>query len=237
MFGRTRPRRRDRSGVDEPQTWRPGPLIWTLTLLTSFAVFLFLVWLGWSVYVLARGGPSAFPFDPDRRCASLGLTCGAISNVLTSALLLALASFFVLWRLFGLQRRYRVRARTESRELVPTAGTILDEVVGRDELCKVVMADLRERQRRPHILVGGVGTGKTAVLVKLTELLADKRAVPVPIRLRDADEVLDFESLAQRRFLSEVNQRLISSSEGETIWRGCATTEGSSYSRTAWRRP
>jgi hypothetical protein len=219
MFGRTRPRRRDRSGVDEPQTWRPGLLIWTLTLLTSFAVFLFLAWLGWSVYVLARGGPSAFPFDPDRRCASLGLTCGAISNVLTSALLLALASFFVLWRLFGLQRRYRVRARTESRELVPTAGTILDEVVGRDELCKVVMADLRERRRRPHVLVGGVGTGKTAVLVKLTELLADKRAVPVPVRLRDADEALDFESLAQRRFLSEVNQRLISSSEGETIWR------------------
>ncbi len=66
MFGRTRPRRRDRSGVDEPQTWRPGLLIWTLTLLTSFAVFLFLVWLGWSVSVLARGGPSAFPFDPDR---------------------------------------------------------------------------------------------------------------------------------------------------------------------------
>ncbi len=221
MFGDPHPRRRDRSGVDEPQTWRPGLLIWALTLLTGFAVLLFLVWLSWSIYVIVHGEPSALPYDPDRRCAPLGFTCGAISNVLTSVLLLAVASFFVLWRLFGLLRRYRARARTESRELVPTAGTILDEVVGRDELCKVVMADLHERRTRPHVLVGGVGAGKTAVLVRLTELLADKRAVPVPVRLRDATEILDFESLARERFLSEVNQnqRLIFSSEGETIWR------------------
>jgi hypothetical protein len=219
MFGGPSPRRRDRSGVDEPQTWRPGPLIWAATFLTGFAVLAFLAWLAWSVFVIAHGGPSGFPYDPDRRCAQLGFSCGAISNFLTSGLLLALASFFVLWRLFGLLRRYRTRARTESRELVPTAGSILDEVVGRDELCKVVMADLHERRTRPHVLVGGVGTGKTAVLVRLTELLADKRAVPVPVRLRDAAEVLDFERLAQERFLSEVNPRLLSSSEGEAIWR------------------
>jgi NACHT domain-containing protein len=219
MFGGPSPRRRDRSGVDEPQTWRPGPLIWTATFLTGFAVLAFLVWLGWSVYVIVHGVPSSFPYDPDRRCTQLGFSCGTISNFLASGLLLALASFFVLWRLFGLLRWYRTRARTESRELVPTAGSILDEVVGRDELCKVVMADLHERRTRPHVLVGGVGTGKTAVLVRLTELLADKRAVPVPVRLRDAAEVLDFEHLAQERFLSEVNPRLISSSEGETIWR------------------
>ena len=223
MVGGPRPRRRDRRGVDEPQAWRPGPLIWALTLLTGFAVLLFLAWLGWSVYVLERGGPTGSPLDPDRRCASLGLTCGAVSNVLTTVLLLALASFFLLWRLFRLQRWYRVRARTASRELVPTAGAILDEVVGRDELCQVVMADLHERGTRPHVLVGGVGTGKTAVLVKLTELLADKRAVPVPVRLRDATEALDFEKLAQECFRSEVNQRLISSAEAETIWRRLRT--------------
>ena len=219
IFGGSRPRRRDRSGVDEPQTWWPGGLIWALTSLSGFAVLVFLVWLGWSAFVIVNGGPSALPYDPDRRCTSLGFTCGAVSNVLISVLLLAVASFFVLWRLFRLLRWYRVRARTGSRELVPTAGAILDEVVGRDELCKVVMADLRERRKRPHVLVGGVGTGKTAVLVRLTELLADKRAVPVPVRLRDATNVLDFESLARERFLNEVNQRLISSAEGETIWR------------------
>ena len=218
-FRGTRPRRRDRTGVDEPQTWRPGVLVWAVATVTGIAVLIFVAWLAWSVFVFVHGRPTGLPYDPDRRCAQLGLSCGAISNFLTSGLLLSLASFFLLWRLFGLLRWYRARARAESRELVPTAGTILDEVVGRDELCKVVMADLRERRPRPHVLVGGVGTGKTAVLVRLTEFLADRRAVPVPIRLRDATDALDFESLAQRRFLSEVNQRLISSSEGETIWR------------------
>lgn len=219
VFGGPRPRRRDRSGVDEPQTWRPGLLVWAMSLLTGFAVLVSLAWLTWSVYVIVRGGPSALPYDPDRMCASLGFTCGAVSNVLTSGLFLALASSFLLQRLFGLLRWYRIKARTGSRELVPTAGAILDEVIGRDELCKVVMADLHERRTRPHVVVGGVGAGKTAVLVRLTELLADKRAVPVPVRLRDATEALDFESLARERFLSEVNQRLISSAEGETIWR------------------
>ena len=219
MVGGPRPRRRDRRGVDEPQTWRPGPLIWGLALLTGCAVLVFLAWLGWSVFVIVHGGPSGLRYDPDRRCTSLGFTCGAVSNVVTTILLLAVASFFVLWRLFRLLRWYRARARTGSRELVATAGAILDEVVGRDELCKVVIADLHERRTRPHVLVGGVGAGKTAVLVRLTELLADRRAVPVPVRLRDAAEVLDFEGLAQERFLSEVNQRLISSAEGETIWR------------------
>ena len=41
----------------------------------------------------------------------------------------------------------------------------------------------------------------------------------MPIRLRDAPAELDFESLARDRFLSEVNQDLISAAEGETIWR------------------
>ncbi len=219
LLGGPHPRRRDRSGVDEPRTWRPGPLIWSLSLLTGLAVLLLVAWLGWTIYILVLGHPSSFSLDPDRVCAPLSFTCGGLTNFLSSVLLIGLASFFVLWRLFGLLRMYRIRARYEAREIVPTAGASLDEVVGRDELCKVVMADLHERRTRPHVLVGGVGTGKTAVLVRLTELLADKRAVPVPVRLRDAADVLDFENLAQERFLGEVNQRLISSAEGETIWR------------------
>src|SRR5258708_28278672 len=81
------------------------------------------------------------------------------------------------------------------------------------------MADLHERGMRPRVLVGGVGTGKTAVLVRLTERLADTRAIPVPVRRRAARETLDFEAMAQERFLGEVSQRLISLAEGETIWR------------------
>ena len=219
LFGAPRPRRRDRSGVDEPETWRAGLLIWTATSLTVVAALFFILWLAWSIYVFVHGEPTAFRYDPDRRCLPLGFSCGVISNFATSVLLIALASFFLLGRFFGLQRGYRARARTESRELVQTAGAILDEVVGRDELCKVVMADLHDRQSRPHVLIGGVGTGKTAVLVRLMEFLADKRAVPVPVRLRDATTELDFENLARERFLHEVNQRLLNSATGETIWR------------------
>jgi hypothetical protein len=215
----TRPRRWDRSGVDEPRRWRARALIWIAILLTVLAALVFLLWLAWSFYVVFLGHPSAFGFDPDRRCAQLSFSCGALSNFATSGLLLAIASAFLLWRLYRLLGRYQAIARNESRELVPTAGTILEEVVGRDELCKVLMVDLHDRGARPHILVGGVGTGKTAVLVKLTELLADKGAVPVPIRLRDAGNELDFEDLARERFLDEVNQYVLNSSEGETIWR------------------
>ena len=220
LFGRPRPRRRDRSGVDEPGKWRSRPLIRVLTVLTGLGVLLFLSWLAWLAYLyFIRGGPSNLALDPDRRCSTLSFSCGVLSNVLASGMLVVLATSFVLWRLFRLQRRYRARARNESRELVPTAGTILDQVVGRDELCKVVMADLHDRRARPHIVVGGVGTGKTAVLVRLTEFLAEKHAIPVPVRLRDASSELDFESLARDRFLSEVNPELFSSAEGETVWR------------------
>jgi len=213
-------RRSDRSGVDEPAQWRSRRLLRLVTALTVLAGVLFAAWLAWVGYLFfARGGPSGLAFDPDRRCTSLGFSCGILTNLLASVVLVALASAFLLWRLFGLQRRYRARARDESRELVPTAGAIIDRVVGRDDLCKAVMADLHDPANRPHVLVGGVGTGKTAVLVRLTELLAEKRAIPVPVRLRDATTELDFHVLARERFLGEVNPGLLSPAEGETIWR------------------
>ena len=220
LFSSPAARRTSRGGVDEPAKWRSRRPLRVLTAVTALAVLVFILWLAWVGYLLAaRGGPSGLAFDPDRRCASLGFSCGIVTNVLASVVLVAFAWSFVLWRLFGLQRRYRVRAREESRDLVPTAGAIIDKVIGRDDLCRAVMADLHDPGTRPHVIAGGVGTGKTAVLVRLTELLADKRAIPVPVRLRDAASELDFEILARDRFLAEVNAKLISSAEGETIWR------------------
>jgi len=52
-----RPRRRYRSGVDEPGKWRARPLIWILTLLTGLAALAFLLWLAWYFYVLIHGEP------------------------------------------------------------------------------------------------------------------------------------------------------------------------------------
>ncbi len=220
LFGGPRPRRRDRSGVDEPARWRSRRSVRVATLITGLAAFAFILWIGWVVYLyVVRDGPSGAALDPDKRCAALGFSCGVATNIIASGVLVAFASSFLLWRLFGLQRRYRVKAREDSRELVPTAGAIIDQVVGRDELCMAVMTDLHDRTSRPHVIVGGVGTGKTAVLVRLTEYLAEKRAIPVPIKLRDATTELDFEAMARARFLNEVNPGLISSAEGETIWR------------------
>ena len=207
-------RRLERSGVDDPPKWR-SPLIRKVTLVTVAIDALGVGWLLWFVYLLVRGESSGL----DNRCAALGFSCGLVTNLFASAAILAVASSFVLWRLLRLQLRYRRKAQKEARELVPTAGAIIDRVVGRDELCKVVMADLHEPGTRPQLLVGGVGTGKTAVLVKLTEMLAERNAIPVPVRLRDAVTELDFETLARDRFLSEVNPDVFSAAEGETIWR------------------
>src|SRR5215469_1255728 len=220
LFGGPRPRRSDRSGVDEPARWRSRTGVRIAAAITAVAALGFILWLGWVAYLyIVRSGPSGANFDPDRKCGALGFSCGIATNILASGVLVAFASTFLLGRLFGVQRRYRNRAKEDSRELVPTAGAIIDQVVGRDELCMAVMTDLHDRTTRPHVIVGGVGTGKTAVLVRLTEYLAEKRAIPVPIKLRDATTELDFEAMARVRFLTEVNPGLISSAEGETIWR------------------
>jgi hypothetical protein len=97
---------------------------------------------------------------------------------------------------------------------------MIGAVVGRDELCNVIIEDLRHPAiRRPHVVVGGVGTGKTALLVRLTKLLAERGAVPVPVRLRDAQESLDFRQLAHQRFLSDMDAALADDAEGGKIWR------------------
>src|SRR6202035_3338709 len=97
--------------------------------------------------------------------------------------------------------------------------SMMGEVAGRVRLCDVIIEDLRAHDtRRPHVVVGGVGTGKTALLVRLTQLLAERGAVPVPVRLRDAQD-LDFRELARKRFISDANAALMSDAEGEKVWR------------------
>jgi hypothetical protein len=114
---------------------------------------------------------------------------------------------------------YVERARDQARALVPTAGTMIGSIVGRDALCDVLVANARERSAHPQVLVGDVGAGKTGVLVRLTEILAGQGTIPVPIRLLADDFELDFETLARERFLNEVNADLLLAADGEAIWR------------------
>jgi hypothetical protein len=208
-------------GVDRPRRWFGRPWM-TLSGWAIAAVALILVaWMLRSVYVVFfLRKPWNGPLNDDTACHGVDVSCGAISGWTTSLLSIALASVvFLFWRFWRTDRRYRARARQHPRDLVPTAGPIFGTIVGRDDLCRVLMEDLRDRDSgRPHVLVGGVGTGKTAVVVLLTEMLAKRRAVPVPIGLRNAT-TLDFSELARVQFMETVNERLASAGEGEKVWR------------------
>lgn len=160
-------------------------------------------------------------FDPDEACRRVGTSCGAVTGVVMPVLLLATSTLvFLAWRLWRVRRFATRQARTQPSRFVQTAGSLMDEVVGRDQLCNAIMNNLRDRRaRRPHVVVGNVGAGKTAVLVRLAEKLAAKGAVPVPVRLRDAQEKLDFRDLAYDRFSNIVLPKVRSSAEADRMWQ------------------
>jgi hypothetical protein len=208
-------------GVDRPRRWFGRPWMTLSGWAIALVALILVAWMLRSVYVVFfLRKPWSVPPNDDAACRGIDVSCGAISGWITSLLSIALASVvFLFWRFWRMDRRYRAKARQHARDLVPTAGPIFGTIVGRDNLCRVLMEDLRDRgSGRPHVLVGGVGTGKTAVVVLLTEMLAKRRAVPVPIRLRDA-KTLDFSALAKDQFMETINERLASAGEGEKAWR------------------
>jgi hypothetical protein len=134
---------------------------------------------------------------------------------------LGLALFYVLNKR-RIHRWYNRRAQASATALVATADPSVDRVVGRDELCEVLIERIRDPQVRcPVVLVGGVGTGKTAIVVELTRQLARRGIVPVPVRMRDARLAaeLTFEELARKRFQELVDAKLFSDNSGIRIWR------------------
>jgi hypothetical protein len=220
VFGSRRTYRRQPS-VDETPRWRGSRLlVRAVTILTYAGAVLFVVWIASAVFVVVSGDPD-FMFDLEKRCGDANFSCGTLAGTLAPVLSIALASaVFLLARLRRVRRPYERRARDKPEDVVQTAGRIIGDVVGRDQLCHVLIEDLRDpATRRPHVVVGGVGTGKTALLVRLTKLLAQRGAVPVPVGLRNADGKLDFQELARERFLAEAGGRLLSDSEAEKAWR------------------
>ncbi len=195
---------------------------WIVSVLAAVLLAAYLVRA--AVVALWLQKPVRFPFDfdPDGACGGIGTSCGTVSGFALSWLSLGAASaIFLLLRLRAVVRPYLRRALRNPSELVPTAGSIVGDIVGRDEICDVIIDDLRNSaDRRPHILLGGVGSGKTAVIVRLTHLLATRGAVPVPVRLRDAEDgKLDFQELAWKQFKSEIEDSLLSQAEGDRAWR------------------
>jgi hypothetical protein len=204
--------------IDRKRHWRgSSPLKRSVRIFVYGGVLLLLILLAWAVSAVLTRHSVAL----DNRCDQRTLSCGVIASFLVPILTLALVTaFFLLGRLWYLRRRYLHAARARPQDMVPTAGSFIGDVVGRDELCRVVIADVRDTStRRPHVVVGGIGTGKTALLVRLTKLLAHQRAVPVAVRLRDAREKLDFGELARKKFLADLQSNLLSDTEGEKVWR------------------
>ncbi len=173
----------------------------------------------WSFVVMLLG-PGVLTRLNDR-CDRYSAACGADVGFLIPLLSVALASaIFLFYRLRHVTSPVVRKAKTKPHQLVETATPDIGEIVGRDQLCRVIMEDIHHSDtRRPHLLVGGVGAGKTAVLVKLTRLLAERRAVPVPIRLRDATDGLNFREMAHTRFLDMAESSRLSADDAEKVWR------------------
>jgi hypothetical protein len=190
-----------------------------LEILAYLGAIVLVVVIVWS-FVVMLWGPGILT-RLNARCGLYSAACGADVGFLIPLLSVALASaIFLFYRLRHVTSPVVRKAKTDPQALVETATPDIGEIVGRDELCRVIMDDIHHSDtRRPHLLVGGVGAGKTAVLVRLTRLLADRRAVPVPIRLRDATEELNFRELAHGRFLKMAETSRLSADDAEKVWR------------------
>jgi hypothetical protein len=199
---------------------RNRPVVRMARLALLAGAVAFVLWVIRALTVVISGNSQLPPFDVDSACRNMSVSCGALAATFGLFLPVGLASLAFLYRFQSVHRPFMRRARALPHELVQTAGSLIGEVVGRDELCQLTLQSLRDPYvRRPHLVIGGVATGKTALLVRLTKLLAERGAVPIPVRLQDAQELLDFYELARRRFLALAEYALESDAEGEKIWR------------------
>jgi hypothetical protein len=211
----------DEIGIEQPRPWRRTWYARVLRWLVVLGALALLAWEVRAVTAVVGNGRDLFGWNIDRACADSGLSCGALTGFVLPVLSLALATaLFLIRRLWMVPRQRRKVSLTAPHELVPTAGAIAGQVVGRDELCKVVMDSLQLRdERRPQLIMGGVGTGKTAVVVQLTRLLAQYDATPVAIRLRDVPRGFRFNDVASDQFQRQIHRRVLSGAEGDRIWR------------------
>ena len=195
------------SGLSPKQPWR-GRRQWQIRpIAIGMAAIVWLI----SVIVIAttvfRASPPGFETAAD----------DILSGLLALLLSLTVGSAALLWR------RSRVHLpvlRSIRDKPHRTVGGVTGDVVGRDELCQVIIDNLRDGDtRRTHVIIGGVGTGKTALLAQLARLLAEQGALPVSVSLHDARHSLDFRDLAHQRFITDDETAPLSDADGETVWR------------------
>jgi hypothetical protein len=213
---------RDRHSINGSHKWSRRRTAVTVQFFSYLGTLLLgaLVVQAFMVVVIGE----AWTYAPlDKRCQINSVSCAILSGITVPVLSIAFASAaFLFFRVARVRKGYRRKARMQPRDLVPTAGRILERVVGRDELCYVIMDNVADRRsRQAFLIVGGVGAGKTAVLVQLTKLLANEKAIPVPIMLREAqsESQLDFREMAYNKFSSDVAGSLLYEGESSRAWR------------------
>lgn len=211
--------REARHSIVPNRHWRRWRLSFGRVLRTYAYVgtLLLAAWVAAIAYDASNGQHTAF--NRLRNETWFSTLMSYLGPFLVAAFLLTL---FLLYWFHKTKKPLVHKARTAPHELVPTSGTLADRIVGRHELSQVIAQTLRDhRTRKPYLIVGGVGVGKTAVLVELTRMLAQQDAVPVPVRLRDCDgaDELDFEKLARRRFAEEADPGVLAEGQIDKTWR------------------
>jgi hypothetical protein len=133
---------RRQPAIDGTAKWHAShPSVAIARYLSLAGAAALVVWVGGAVGVFLSGDHS-FMFNLDDRCAGASFSCATLAGFLTPLLSIALASaVFLLARLRRVRRPYERRARERPSEVVDTAGRIIGEVVGRDELCRVLIED------------------------------------------------------------------------------------------------
>src|SRR3954469_3410223 len=133
-----------RIGIEKSRNWRRRRSAGTVRIVVYLAAALLLLWVARGIWVASHDKDYSFGPDLEAACEGQGLSCGAVTGFILPWLSLALATaLFLIVRLGFVPHRRRKTAKTSPHELVPTAGAISGRVVGRDELCKVVMESVK----------------------------------------------------------------------------------------------
>ncbi|MFG2060406.1 NACHT domain-containing protein [Micromonospora sp. NPDC048871] len=222
--------RRTRRRIDERAAraprWRRGHrVLWWVIV---GGATLLVLWLVYSLVgavlrkdLLGSRGPSTWCNGSEAGPYYCGQVLDFVKGLLAAALAVAV---FLFWRYRRVLRSYRKQARNQQQLAVPSAEHDISdiEVVGREDLCQLMVRRVRDpHNRRPLLLVGGIGTGKTTTLVKLAEMLMEVGVVPVGINLRDVQTPADlnFHTLARQRFQAVIDTQLHAEGEADKTWR------------------
>ncbi|WP_158244884.1 NACHT domain-containing protein [Verrucosispora sp. ts21] len=222
--------RRTRRRVDErtaraPRWRRDHRGLWWVTV---GGATLLVLWLLFSLTGAVIKHDPLGDYGPSNWCTGSGARpyyCGQVHDFVKGLLTAALAvAVFLFWRYRRVLGSYRKQARHNQQLAVPSAEQdVRDiEVVGREDLCQLMVRRVRDpHNRRPLLLVGSIGTGKTTTLVKLAEMLMDVGVVPVGINLREVQKPADlnFHTLARARFQAVIDTQLHAEGEADKIWR------------------